>query len=75
MIAGGAADIIAAGGCQEVNPAATFDAIGTFSKSTIPKEAVKPFDKNRDGLVPSGGAACLILAEMDWSRIFKFMGR
>ena len=69
LIAGGAADIIAAGGCQEVNPAATFafDAIGTFSKSTIPKEAVKPFDKNRDGLVPSGGAACLILAEMNWA--------
>lgn len=69
LIAGGIANVIATGGCQEVNPDAifAFDAIGAFSKSTIPREAVKPFDKNRDGLVPSGGAACLILAELNYA--------
>lgn len=69
LIAGGCADVIAAGGCQEVNTDSTFafDALRTFSVVENPKEAVKPFDKDRCGLVPSGGAACLILAEMEWA--------
>lgn len=33
-----------------------FDALGVFTQ-----DEVKPFDKNRDGLAPSGGAACIIL--------------
>lgn len=69
LIAGGCADVIATGGCQEVNSETTFafDALGTFSTVENPREAVKPFDKDRCGLVPSGGAACLILAEMEWA--------
>lgn len=45
-------------GAQEVGLHAytSFDAIGVFSR-----EASRPFDKNRSGLVPSGGAAALIL--------------
>ena len=69
LIANGFYEVIATGGCQEVNSDATFafDAIRTFSKSNVPESAVKPFDEKRDGLVPSGGAACLILAEMNWA--------
>ena len=45
-------------GAQEVglHSYTSFDAIGVFSR-----EASRPFDKNRSGLVPSGGAAALIL--------------
>jgi 3-oxoacyl-[acyl-carrier-protein] synthase-1 len=43
-----------------------FDALGAFSKQeAFPEKASKPFDKNRDGLVPSGGAATVILEDME----------
>jgi 3-oxoacyl-[acyl-carrier-protein] synthase-1 len=45
---------------------AAFDALGTFSKRIdSPTEASRPFDQNRDGLVPSGGAAALVLEEYE----------
>lgn len=56
------------GGAQEVNPYAfgSFDGIGTFSiQEDEPGKASKPFDKNRDGLVPSGGAATVILESLE----------
>jgi 3-oxoacyl-[acyl-carrier-protein] synthase-1 len=56
------------GGAQEVNPYAfgSFDGIGTFSiQEHEPTKASKPFDKNRDGLVPSGGAATVILESLE----------
>lgn len=59
---------IIAGGAQEINwhVMASFDALGAFSTNiSNPKQASRPFDKNRDGLVPSGGAACLILERLD----------
>ena len=41
---------------------ASFDAIQSFStREDEPTKASRPFDKNRDGLVPSGGAATIIL--------------
>ncbi|MGQ3014130.1 MAG: beta-ketoacyl-[acyl-carrier-protein] synthase family protein [Flavobacteriales bacterium] len=52
------------GGAQEVNPYtfASFDALGAFSvRENEPQKASRPFDRNRDGLVPSGGAATVIL--------------
>ena len=55
-------------GAQEVNTfsMASFDAIGAFSKRVDdPTKACRPFDKNRDGLVPSGGAATVILEEYE----------
>lgn len=55
------------GGAQEVNEYSmpNFDALGTFSTyEGAPEEASKPFDKNRDGLVPGGGAATLILESL-----------
>ena len=45
---------------------ASFDAIGAFSKNVEnPQKASRPFDKNRDGLVPSGGGAALVLEDYD----------
>lgn len=52
------------GGAQEVNDMVygSFDGIGAFSiNESDPTKASRPFDKNRDGLVPSGGAATLVL--------------
>ena len=64
----GLQDMILVGGAQEVNPyaMAAFDALGTFSQRIdSPTEASRPFDQNRDGLVPSGGAAALVLEEYE----------
>ncbi|RUA30986.1 MAG: beta-ketoacyl-[acyl-carrier-protein] synthase family protein [Bacteroidetes bacterium] len=64
MIKQGLQDMIVCGGAQEINALSmgSFDGIGAFStKTDDPTKASKPFDKNRDGLVPSGGAASLIL--------------
>ena len=64
LIKSGMQDIIICGGAQEINKLAmgSFDGLGVFSTNTKnPEQASKPFDKNRDGLVPSGGAATLIL--------------
>ncbi len=57
---------VIAGGAQEVNPMAmgSFDGIGAFSvREDEPQKASRPFDKDRDGLVPGGGAATLVLEE------------
>lgn len=56
------------GGAQEVNyySMATFDALGAFSRHMDnPTKASRPFDRDRDGLVPSGGAAALVLEDYD----------
>lgn len=66
MIRHGIQDIILAGGAQETNyfSMASFDAINAFSlRVNEPTKASRPFDKNRDGLVPSGGAAALVLED------------
>lgn len=64
MIKNGLQDCVICGGAQEVNPYAvsSFDGLNAFSvNNENPKEASRPFDSARDGLVPSGGAATLIL--------------
>jgi 3-oxoacyl-[acyl-carrier-protein] synthase-1 len=64
MIRQGLQDIIICGGAQEINPESTasFDALNAFSvRESEPQRASRPFDRDRDGLVPSGGAATLIL--------------
>jgi 3-oxoacyl-[acyl-carrier-protein] synthase-1 len=68
MVRHGYQDCIVCGGSQEVNLfcVGSFDALGAFSKQEeFPTRASKPFDKNRDGLVPSGGAATVILESLD----------
>lgn len=64
----GLQDMILVGGAQEVNvySMAAFDALGTFStRVDEPAKASRPFDIDRDGLVPSGGAAALVLEDYD----------
>jgi 3-oxoacyl-[acyl-carrier-protein] synthase I len=60
----GLQDMVICGGAQEVNPFSmgSFDALSAFSiREDEPQKASRPFDKNRDGLIPSGGAATVIL--------------
>ena len=68
MIRHGYQKTIVCGGSQEVNhfSVGSFDALGAFSKlESAPEKASKPFDIKRDGLVPSGGAATIILEDME----------
>ena len=68
MIKQGLQDLILCGGAQEVNPYSmgTFDALSAFSmRVDEPTRASRPFDKDRDGLIPSGGAAALVLEEYE----------
>jgi len=60
----GLQDMIVCGGAQEVNALSmgNFDAIAAFStRHNEPEKASRPFDRDRDGLVPSGGAATVII--------------
>lgn len=68
MIRNGLQDMVLCGGAQETNylSMGSFDGISTFStKIDEPTKASRPFDKDRDGLVPSGGAASLVLEEYE----------
>ncbi len=68
FIKNGWQDRVICGGAQEVNlyGMGTFDALSAFSVRTDdPTKASRPFDAARDGLVPSGGAATLILEEYE----------
>jgi len=68
FIRNGMQDIIICGGAQEINKYAmgNFDALGAFSlRESSPASASRPFDKHRDGLVPSGGAATVILESLE----------
>ena len=64
LIQNGLQEMVVCGGAQEVNMAATgsFDGISAFStREDNPAAASRPFDRDRDGLVPGGGAATVIL--------------
>ncbi len=68
LIKQGLQDVVLCGGAQEVNKYAmsTFDALNAFSvHMDEPTKASRPFDRDRDGLVPSGGAAALVLEDYD----------
>ncbi|MDF0718984.1 beta-ketoacyl-[acyl-carrier-protein] synthase family protein [Kaistella sp. PBT33-4] len=68
MIKGGLQDIIVCGGAQETNKygMASFDGLGVFSaREEDPAKASRPFDSARDGLIPSGGAATLIVESLE----------
>ena len=61
-------DMVLCGGAQETNyySMASFDALGAFSvRMDHPEKASRPFDKDRDGLIPSGGAAAVVLEDYD----------
>ena len=64
LIAHGLQERVVCGGAQEVNAfgVGSFDGISAFStRENDPERASRPFDRDRDGLVPSGGAATVIL--------------
>jgi 3-oxoacyl-[acyl-carrier-protein] synthase-1 len=68
LVRHGYQDMIICGGSQEVNLfcVGSFDALGAFSKQeSEPARASRPFDRKRDGLVPSGGAGTVILESLD----------
>ncbi len=64
LVKSGLQDMIICGGAQEINPyaMASFDGLGVFATNAEnPKKASRPFDKDRNGLIPSGGAATLVI--------------
>lgn len=68
LIQNGLQDMVVCGGAQEVNPFSigSFDGISAFSiREDEPEKASRPFDRDRDGLVPGGGAATVIIEEYE----------
>ena len=64
LIKQGLQEMVLCGGAQETNyySMASFDALGAFSvRMDEPQKASRPFDRDRDGLIPSGGAAAVVL--------------
>jgi 3-oxoacyl-[acyl-carrier-protein] synthase-1 len=64
LIKQGLQECVLCGGAEEVNKysVGNFDALNAFStREDDPTKASRPFDKNRDGLVPSGGGATVVL--------------
>ena len=60
----GLQDMIICGGAQEINKESmgSFDGLSAFSiREDEPTKASRPFDRDRDGLVPGGGAATIII--------------
>lgn len=71
MIKQGLQDMVLCGGAQETNyySMASFDALGAFSiRMDEPMKASRPFDRDRDGLIPSGGAASLVLEDYEHAK-------
>ena len=68
FIKSGLQDRIICGGAQEINHLSmgTFDALSAFSiRENDPTKASRPFDRDRDGLIPSGGAATVVLESLE----------
>lgn len=64
LIKQGLQERVVCGGAQEINSYAmgSFDGLSAFSiRESEPAKASRPFDRDRDGLIPSGGAATLVL--------------
>ena len=71
LITLGRQERVICGGAQEINweSMCSFDGLGAFStRVEAPAAACRPFDAGRDGLVPSGGAAALVLERYDLAR-------
>lgn len=68
FIKSGLQEAIICGGAQEINhySMGSFDALSAFSvHESTPEKASRPFDRDRDGLIPSGGAATVILESLE----------
>jgi 3-oxoacyl-[acyl-carrier-protein] synthase-1 len=67
LIKHGYQDRVICGGAQETDilTMGTFDALAAFStREGEPAKASRPFDRDRDGLIPSGGAATVIIESL-----------
>ena len=63
LIRNGLQECVVCGGAQEANMygVASFDGIQSFALNDEATKASRPFDRDRNGLVPGGGAATVIL--------------
>jgi len=72
LIQWGKQDIIFAGGGEELNWTLTvlFDAMGALSSkyNDDPTRASRPFDRDRDGFVISGGGGVVVLEELEHAK-------
>jgi len=71
LIALGRQERVISGGAQEINweSMCSFDGLGAFSlRVEEPEAACRPFDAHRDGLVPGGGAAAVVLERYDLAK-------
>jgi 3-oxoacyl-[acyl-carrier-protein] synthase-1 len=72
LIAWGKQDIMFAGGGEELDwtLSVLFDSMGAMSGkyNETPTKASRPYDANRDGFVISGGAAVLVLEELEHAK-------
>ena len=72
MIQYGKQDVMFAGGCEDLDwtLSCLFDAMGAMSSDYNDRPAVasRPYDKNRDGFVISGGAGVLVLEELEHAK-------
>ena len=72
MIQWGKQDVMFAGGGEELDWTLSelFDAMGAMSSkyNATPEKASRAYDKNRDGVVISGGGGILILEELDHAK-------
>ncbi|MGB5706353.1 MAG: beta-ketoacyl-ACP synthase I [Arenicellales bacterium] len=72
LIQMGKQDIVFAGGGEEVHwtMSVLFDGMGAMSSNfnDSPKQASRPFDKDRDGFVISGGAGVVVLEELEHAK-------
>ena len=69
LIKSGKQNIVIAGGSEDDHWSGSimFDAMGALSTKSneAPEKASKPYDKNRDGFIPSGGGGIVILEDFD----------
>jgi len=71
LIEVGLQDLCICGGVQEDSWESTcsFDALQAFSlRESEPTKASRPFDRHRDGLVPSAGCGIVVLEELEHAR-------
>jgi 3-oxoacyl-[acyl-carrier-protein] synthase-1 len=68
----GKQDVVFAGGCEELDwtLSVLFDAMGAMSSNfnETPAKASRAYDKDRDGFVIAGGAAILVLEELEHAK-------
>lgn len=71
LIKNGLQDVVVCGGAQETNVHSmyAFDALAILSRENdTPVKASRPFDATRQGIVPSGGAASLVLESYEHAK-------